>query len=72
MGNVSAEAGNPGMENRKTVILQSHVDMVHQKNNETAFDFDIEGIRMAPKETGSRPKARRGGQRPRRGHHARR
>ncbi|MGB0172267.1 MAG: M20/M25/M40 family metallo-hydrolase, partial [Flavobacteriales bacterium] len=35
-----------GMENRKTVILQSHVDMVHQKNNDTAFDFDTEGIRM--------------------------
>ena len=26
-----------GMENRKTVILQSHLDMVHQKNNDTTF-----------------------------------
>lgn len=35
-----------GMENRKTVVLQSHLDMVHQKNNETAFDFATEGIKM--------------------------
>src|SRR5690606_30828542 len=36
-----------GMENRKTVVLQSHLDMVHQKNNDTEFDFDSEGIRMS-------------------------
>lgn len=35
-----------GMENRKTVILQSHLDMVHQKNSETVFDFDSQGIEM--------------------------
>lgn len=35
-----------GMEDRQTVILQSHVDMVHQKNNATEFDFDKEGIKM--------------------------
>lgn len=35
-----------GMEDRQTVILQSHVDMVHQKNNATVFDFDTEGIKM--------------------------
>ncbi|MFT6947295.1 MAG: dipeptidase D [Vicingaceae bacterium] len=35
-----------GMENRKKVTLQSHLDMVHQKNNETVFDFDKEGIKM--------------------------
>src|SRR5690554_8081174 len=34
------------MEDRQTVILQSHVDMVHQKNNATEFDFDKEGIKM--------------------------
>lgn len=33
-----------GMENRKTVVLQSHLDMVHQKNKDTHFDFDKEGI----------------------------
>lgn len=36
----------PGMENRKTIVLQSHLDMVHQKNNDTVFDFDTEGIKM--------------------------
>lgn len=35
-----------GMENRKTVVLQSHIDMVHQKNSDTVFDFDTEGIKM--------------------------
>ena len=35
-----------GMENRKTLILQSHLDMVHQKNNDTDFDFDTQGIEM--------------------------
>ena len=35
-----------GMENRKTVILQSHLDMVHQKNSDTIFDFEKEGIKM--------------------------
>ena len=34
-----------GMENRKTVILQSHLDMVHQKNSETNFDFNTQGIK---------------------------
>lgn len=36
----------PGMEDRKTVILQSHLDMVHQKNGDTQFDFDTQGIEM--------------------------
>ena len=36
----------PGMENRKSIVLQSHLDMVHQKNNETVFDFDVQGIEM--------------------------
>lgn len=35
-----------GMENRKAVVLQSHLDMVHQKNNDTNFDFDTQGIEM--------------------------
>ncbi len=35
-----------GMEDRKTVILQSHLDMVHQKNAATEFDFDAQGIEM--------------------------
>lgn len=36
----------PGMETRKAIVLQSHLDMVHQKNSDTVFDFDSEGIRM--------------------------
>lgn len=35
-----------GMENRQTVVLQSHLDMVHQKNAATVFDFDTQGIDM--------------------------
>ena len=35
-----------GMEERKKVTLQSHLDMVHQKNADTDFDFDTEGIKM--------------------------
>ncbi|QXP67160.1 aminoacyl-histidine dipeptidase [Polaribacter sp. AHE13PA] len=35
-----------GLEDRKTVVLQSHLDMVHQKNSATVFDFDKEGIKM--------------------------
>ncbi|WP_417885595.1 aminoacyl-histidine dipeptidase [Zunongwangia sp.] len=35
-----------GLTDRKTVVLQSHLDMVHQKNNSTNFDFDTEGIKM--------------------------
>lgn len=35
-----------GLEDRQTVILQSHLDMVHQKNATTVFDFDQQGIEM--------------------------
>ncbi|RMG82331.1 MAG: aminoacyl-histidine dipeptidase [Bacteroidetes bacterium] len=43
---VIKKPATPGMEDRKTVILQSHLDMVHQKNADTDFDFETEGIRM--------------------------
>ena len=33
-----------GSENQKTVIIQSHLDMVHQKNTDTEFDFLTQGI----------------------------
>lgn len=36
----------PGMENRKPIVMQAHLDMVHQKNNDTQFDFDTQGIDM--------------------------
>lgn len=35
-----------GMENRKTIVMQGHLDMVHQKNNDTDFDFLTQGIQM--------------------------
>ena len=35
-----------GMENRQTIVMQSHLDMVHQKNSDTIFDFDTQGIEM--------------------------
>lgn len=47
VGNVIIrKSATTGMENRKTVVLQSHLDMVHQKNNDTDFDFDTQGISM--------------------------
>lgn len=35
-----------GMENRKAIVMQGHLDMVHQKNADTVFDFDTQGIDM--------------------------
>ncbi|MFD2727374.1 aminoacyl-histidine dipeptidase [Hyunsoonleella rubra] len=35
-----------GMEDRITLVMQSHLDMVHQKNNDTVFDFDSQGVEM--------------------------
>jgi dipeptidase D len=46
-GNVRIlKAGTEGMEGRMPVILQSHLDMVHQKNADTSFDFLSQGIDM--------------------------
>ena len=47
VGNVIIKKpASAGMENRKTIVMQSHLDMVHQKNNDTKFDFDTQGIEM--------------------------
>ena len=47
IGNVIIKKpATPGMEDRKTVLIQSHVDMVHQKNADTDFDFNTQGIDM--------------------------
>lgn len=47
VGNVIiSKPASIGYENRKTIVLQSHLDMVHQKNSDTIFDFDTEGIKM--------------------------
>ncbi len=36
----------PGMENRQSIVMQSHLDMVCQKNNDVNFDFENQGIQM--------------------------
>jgi len=47
VGNVIVrKPATPGMEDRKMVVLQSHLDMVHQKNADVNFDFDTQGIEM--------------------------
>ncbi len=47
VGNVIIKKpASQGLENRTTIVLQSHLDMVCQKNNDTDFDFDKEGIKM--------------------------
>lgn len=45
VGNVLIrKPATPGMENRKTVVLQSHLDMVPQKNTDVAHDFTKDPI----------------------------
>lgn len=47
VGNVIIKKpASAGMEDRKTVVLQSHLDMVHQKNSDVNFDFNSQGIEM--------------------------
>ncbi len=47
VGNVIIrKPASSGMEHKKMVTLQSHLDMVHQKNTDTVFDFDTQGIQM--------------------------
>lgn len=47
VGNVIIKKpATPGMESRKKVVMQSHLDMVHQKNSDTIFNFDTQGIEM--------------------------
>jgi dipeptidase D len=45
IGNVIIrKPASPGMEDRVGVIMQGHLDMVHQKNADTEFDFSKQGI----------------------------
>lgn len=45
-GNVlMTKPATPGMENRPTVVLQSHMDMVCEKNASLTFDFEKDAIR---------------------------
>ena len=46
-GNVIVrKPGSPGHENAKTVVLQSHLDMVCEKNSDKEFDFDTDAIQL--------------------------
>ena len=46
IGNVVIRKGaTKGYEERETVILQSHMDMVCEKNSDVAFDFDTQPIK---------------------------
>ena len=46
IGNVVIrKPATPGCEERPTVILQSHMDMVCEKNSDVEFDFDHDAIR---------------------------
>ncbi len=45
VGNVLiTKSASPGMENRKSVVLQSHMDMVCEKNSDIEFDFNKDPI----------------------------
>ena len=45
IGNVViSKPGTKGMESCKTVVLQSHMDMVCEKNSDVKFDFDNDPI----------------------------
>lgn len=45
IGNIiMTKPATPGMENRKGVILQGHLDMVPQKNEDTVHDFENDPI----------------------------
>lgn len=45
LGNVIIrKPASPGMENRKGIILQAHIDMVPQKNSDKVHDFETDPI----------------------------
>lgn len=47
VGNVIiSKPATAGMESRQPIVMQSHLDMVCQKNSDVDFDFDTQGIQM--------------------------
>ena len=45
IGNVVIrKPATPGMEDRPILVLQSHMDMVCEKNNDVVFDFENDAI----------------------------
>ena len=47
---VIKKAGSKGFENYSPLIIQGHMDMVWEKNSDTKFDFETEGIKLAVKD----------------------
>ncbi len=46
-GNIVVKCpASPGFENRPTVIIQGHTDMVCEKNNDTVHDFEKDPIKL--------------------------
>lgn len=41
---IMRKPATPGMENRKGIVLQAHLDMVPQKNSDKQFDFEKDAI----------------------------
>lgn len=47
LGNiVIKKPATPGMENRKTICIQGHIDMVCEKNSDVEFDFDNDPLQI--------------------------
>ncbi len=47
LGNVVVKKpATPGMENRKTICIQGHLDMVCEKNSDVEFDFDNDPLQI--------------------------
>lgn len=45
LGNMAIrKPATPGMENRKAITIQGHIDMVCEKNSDVEFDFENEAI----------------------------
>lgn len=47
---VIRKKGTPGYENAQPVILQGHMDMVNEKNNETIHDFTKDPLKLVIKD----------------------
>lgn len=47
---VIRKKGTPGYENAQPVILQGHMDMVNEKNNETVHDFTKDPLKLVIKD----------------------
>lgn len=46
MNIIIKKPGTPGYENSETVIIQGHMDMVDEKNNDTVHDFKTDPLKL--------------------------